>query len=111
MTAYIAPGAYQLLPLKERILESVADEFGIQPDKLKSVTRITEIVRAREVCWLVMNREGFNKSEIARFFDKHHTTVMHGLRQIEGECEVDGDLSNIVSRVLRKIQSYTLKDG
>ena len=89
-------------------LETYAERTGIPVSVIKSKTRKTETVVARQVYWFYLKSQGFGYSQIARIFEMNHSTVVHGIKKIEGFISVN---EPYVGRYLDiiKVNNYKLK--
>jgi chromosomal replication initiator protein len=66
------------------LLEVVAEEGGIAVSDIINKGRKTEFVRARYVAmFLLKEYYGLSASEIARKLNRDHTSVLHGLKQMQ----------------------------
>lgn len=68
---------------KERMLEILCGR-GITIEELKVDKREKPYVRARwEIYWMLLNEFGWSRARIGKYFNKDHTTVLHGIKQWE----------------------------
>lgn len=78
-----APEEKKITPRK--IIESVARDYDLPADSLKSRTRISRVVRARQIS-MFLCREMTDLSLVMigkRFGGRDHSTVLHSVRKIE----------------------------
>jgi chromosomal replication initiator protein len=69
------------VPLVTRL---VAAETGVSVEAIRSISRRTHHVRARQIVMFVLrNQWGASLPKIGRFLGRDHTTVLHGVRQVE----------------------------
>ena len=76
----------------EIILETISDNYNISESLIKSKSRKDEIVKARHAYFYIaykISRKGL--AEIGRLVNRDHTTVIHGIRKIEGEIDIYQD--------------------
>lgn len=59
----------------------VSDLTGVSVKDLKSKRRTDRIARARFLIWFIAHREGMSLMQIARAFDRDHTTILHGIQR------------------------------
>jgi chromosomal replication initiation ATPase DnaA len=52
-------------------------------EEFKSPARIRDVSWPRQDFMLAAHRKGYSLSEIGRFLNRDHTTVLHGIRQAE----------------------------
>jgi chromosomal replication initiation ATPase DnaA len=67
------------------IIETVCTHFGCKPDQLRTPRRDRELVEPRMFAMMYLkeyNRLSLEK--IGRLFNRHHATVLHGIR-VAGE--------------------------
>lgn len=76
-----------------RIKEVVAGYYDIPLNSINSGRRSRAVARPRQVA-MYLARELTLKSlpDIGRIFNRDHTTVIHGCRQIERLKMIDGDI-------------------
>ena len=66
------------------LVELVAAKHGITTKELMSPTRKKNIVEARqEAMYRIKVSTGYSILEIARFFNKDHTTILHAISKYE----------------------------
>ena len=87
-------------PTLERIQEAVCAAHGISRDELLSPKRSPRIARARQLAmYLARELTGLSLSEIARAFDRDHTTVLHAIRAVGGRLEPGSETSAALHKV------------
>ena len=88
-----------------RIKKICAEVLGVSRLDLESSRRPKCIVTPRHLTWF-MCKEFSNRSypEIGRAFGgKDHTTVMHGVKQIEIKLQIDPDIQVMVGKLRRRL--------
>ena len=70
-------------------IKTYARKLGIPVSAIYSKSRKTEVVTARQVYWRLMLNNGFSYSEIGRFFNKNHATIIHGISKINDFISVN----------------------
>lgn len=66
----------------------ISDTMRIRWEIVAEVSRKPETILARQMYYYFMNKRlGYSLSAIAREFDKHHTTVMFGVRAVTERLE------------------------
>jgi chromosomal replication initiator protein len=98
----------QILPNQERritidsIVKAVAERFSLQPAQLKQKTNAHEISHPRQVAmYLCKELTTASLPEIGRHFGgKHHTTVLHSVRKVDGQRHTDPDLNRLIHSLL-----------
>ncbi len=63
------------------ISAEVCAQTGLSEADLFSMSRRKDICRARDVVWLVAQREGWSLTDIARTFGRDHTSVLAGINR------------------------------
>ena len=77
----------------ERVLAAVAAEFGIDVEMLHSRTRRQPIATARQVAiYILRNTTDLTLTEIGDLVGRHHATVIHAIRSMEGRRRYERDL-------------------
>jgi chromosomal replication initiation ATPase DnaA len=72
------------------IVEQVAAQFGLDPARILSARRDRVTVRARWVVMQVARARGLSLAKIGAALGMDHTSVMHGLAQVEALLAQDG---------------------
>jgi chromosomal replication initiation ATPase DnaA len=80
---WTAPRAAQRLRMS-LIIQAVCDETGVPDHEILGRGRVKEIARARQYAMWKCRQQGYSFPEIARVFDRDHTTIVHGCRVIDG---------------------------
>jgi chromosomal replication initiation ATPase DnaA len=67
-----------------RILAEVSEETGISVAAMKGPSRYRIIVYPRqEAIWRMVQEDRWTWAQIARFFNRDHTTIIFAFRQVE----------------------------
>ena len=75
---------YGLTKLFHRMAVESAKKHGIQSSVIFGRGRRSRAVLARqEAFWRAYNETGASLTEIGRFWDRDHTTILHGIRRHE----------------------------
>ncbi|MCM1541153.1 MAG: chromosomal replication initiator protein DnaA [Blautia sp.] len=87
------------------IINVVAEHFGVKPEDITSKRRNSEFVQPRQVVMYLCSKYTNNSlSNIGKILGKKdHTTVIHGIRKITTELEINEELKNKVEIITRKI--------
>jgi chromosomal replication initiation ATPase DnaA len=72
---------------REQALRIGAEIYEIPYDDANSRWRTPRAARARWYAWQLLREDGWTLDRIAKAFEIHHTSVMHGLRRIEEELK------------------------
>lgn len=63
--------------------------FGITKEELLSKSHKRDFVRARYICmFIVRQRTDLGLIQIGKFFNRDHTSILHGIRRIENDLSV-----------------------
>ena len=97
-----------IMPAQERrisiesVIKAVAERYSLQPAQLKQKTNAHEIARPRQLAmYLVKELTTASLPEIGRAFGgKHHTTVLHSIRRVEGLRSTDPDINRLVHSLI-----------
>ena len=74
----------------EEIVEKSAKCYHLKEEDIMGNKRTKNIARARQVVmYLLREIMGYSVLKIAKYLDKHHTTVMYGIKEIETAIEED----------------------
>lgn len=70
-------------PRKLRVAKYVvAEVYKVAIDDLDGSRGEAELCLARHVAWWIANSLGVNKSQIGRFSNRDHTTVINGIKRV-----------------------------
>ena len=98
-----APREKKVTPRK--IMDAVAGEYDIPTESLKAKTRISRVVRARQIS-MFLCREMTDLSLVMigkKFGGRDHSTVLHSVRKIEALAGEDHILSGRIDDIRKKI--------
>ena len=98
-----APREKKITPRK--IMDAVAGEYDIPAESLKAKTRISRVVRARQIS-MFLCREMTDLSLVMigeKFGGRDHSTVLHSVRKIESLAGEDPVLSGRIDDLRKKI--------
>jgi len=88
-----------------KILDKTAKQYGLEVEELRSKSRVSNIKTARQVAMFLLSKElGMSTNKIASEVGvKDHTTVMHGVKKIEGDIKKDFQLREEIEAIKEKI--------
>ena len=90
----------------ESIVLVVGTHYGITREQLKGKRRTNSVALPRQVAMYLMRRQTtLSLSEIGRFFDRDHTTVIHACEKIERLRAADRQMRDNVERLAETVQS------
>jgi chromosomal replication initiator protein len=88
------------------ILEETAVYFGLGPGDLMSKSRSRPLTTARHVAmYLLRELTGLSLIKIGEHFNRDHTTVLHGIKKIEGLMPARGSTYRQVQELTKKIRA------
>jgi len=95
----------------EEIQTAVAKKYNVSIAQILSSERTQSIVTPRQLSMYIA-RKFTTKSlpEIAKFFDKTHATIIHGVRNIEKRLDVEEELKATLAEILSEF-GYKLSDN
>ena len=95
----------------EEIQNTVAKKYNVSLAQILSSERTQSIVTPRQLSMYIA-RKFTTKSlpEIAKFFDKTHATIIHGVKNIEKRLDVEEDLKSTLAEILSEF-GYKLSDN
>jgi chromosomal replication initiator protein len=94
-----APGP-AVAPTLPEIQDAVCTASAISRAELLSPGRSPRVAHARQLAmYLARELTGMSLAEIARGFDRDHTTVLHAIRAVAGRLEPGSDTTATVHRV------------
>ncbi len=90
----------------EMIQKSVADFFKLKLSDLKSRNNSKSIAKPRQIAmYLCKQLTKASLPEIGRSFGgKHHSTVIHSVRKVEGLRAQDGDFNSLINSLLESFR-------
>ncbi|MBE7062624.1 MAG: chromosomal replication initiator protein DnaA [Clostridia bacterium] len=102
MKSYQAKGGPAVTP--EEIVEKTAKFYHIKEEEIMGNKRTKNIARARQVAMYLMREIlGYSHLKIAKYLDKHHTTVMYGIGEIETSISEDTTFRMEISTLKKDI--------
>ena len=89
----------------KQVVEKVAKYYGLSVSELKSKSRVSNIMVARQVAMLLLSKElGLSTTKIATEVGvKDHTTVMHGIKKINNSLKLNFILRDQIEEIKEKI--------
>ncbi len=88
----------------ERIQRAVCDVLHLSRADMRSPRRAPNLVRGRQLAmYVARNRTDLSLAEIARGFDRDHSTVLHSIRRVERDLEPGSDIHRALERVHQKL--------
>lgn len=77
----------------DSILTKVSEALSVDKDLLLGDERSRSTSDARMICYMLLfnNVNYISKSQIGRIFNRHHSTIIHGLEQAKSLLETDRD--------------------
>jgi chromosomal replication initiator protein len=95
-----AESARAAAPTLEQIQSAVCEVSDLRREDLLSSRRSTKVAHARQLAmYLARELTPLSLSEIARGFDRDHTTVIHALRAVESRLEPGSETAERIHRV------------
>lgn len=88
-----------------QVIERVAKFYQMTPKEMCSKSRVAHIKNARQVAMYLLSKElSMSTPKIALEVGvKDHTTVMHGIRKIEGDLKLNFTLRDQIAAIREKI--------
>lgn len=66
-----------------KITAAVAEKHNMTPAQMRGPQRIPEYCAARFEAWKLAREMGYSLPSIARYFNRDHSTIIHGLRRVQ----------------------------
>ena len=86
------------------IQHEVAETFGLTVSDLIARNNSRDIAHPRQIAmYLCKKLTKSTLSEIGRAFNKHHTTVMHGIAKIQRNMTIDPELNTQLDSLIQKV--------
>ncbi len=88
----------------ERIQAAVCDVLHLSLADMRSPRRVPSLVRGRQLAmYVARNQTDLSLAEIARGFDRDHSTVLHSIRRVERELEPGSDIHRALERIHERL--------
>jgi chromosomal replication initiator protein len=99
------PGAATEVASFDRIVQAVADRYGLRPGDLSGKRRLREIARARQVALLLGRRLTSHSLDAlgGMIGGRDHSTVLYSIRQAEARLKKDKDLARELSELTQQV--------
>ena len=95
----------------EEIQTAVAKKFNISIAQILSAERTQSIVTPRQLSMYIARKYTMKSlPEIAKYFDKTHATIIHGVKNIEKRLDVEQDLKVTLAEIISEF-GYKLSDN
>ncbi len=96
----------RLAPSVLAIQEASCSVIGVNRDHMLSSSRTARVVRARQLA-MYLSREltGLSLAQIAREFNRDHSTVLHAIRAVSARLEPESEISEQLQRAQGLLQS------
>ncbi|MGH7724759.1 MAG: chromosomal replication initiator protein DnaA [Candidatus Eiseniibacteriota bacterium] len=89
----------------DSIANLVAQHYGITREQLRGKRRTNSVALPRQIAMYLMRRQTtLSLSEIGRFFDRDHTTVIHACDKIERLRGSDRPMRDTVEQLAERVQ-------
>lgn len=93
-------------PMPCEVLKAVCARFRITRARLEGRDQGPSIAPARQLAMYLMIYEcGLSKKDVGRRFERDHTTVLHGVRQISKRIQADIEVRETVEELTRQLRS------
>ena len=84
----------------DMIVEATAEYYNINPDVIFSKSRVRDVADARQIImYLSQKLTNLSSSAIGQKLNRTHTTVLHGIQQVEDRVSFTKDLAPAVSAI------------
>lgn len=88
----------------ERIQLAVCDVLHLSPADMRSARRQPNLVRGRQLAmYVARNQTDLSLAQIARGFDRDHSTVLSSIRRVEKDLEPGGDVHRALERIHERL--------
>lgn len=87
-----------------RVIDMVAETFGVTNASIRGISREARFVEARHVAGhLLMRKLGYSSPQAGRVLgDRDHTTILHGLKKLDERCEADP----LFAQLIRTLENW-----
>lgn len=88
-----------------KVVSELSDDFGIEPEVLRSADRSWAVSRARTlVGYVTVRRKGYSLGEVARYFGRDPATVSTLIGRLSDRMQEDADLRREIDRLSKKVE-------
>jgi len=88
----------------ERIQRAVCDVLRLSLEDMRSPRRAPNLVRGRQLAmYVARNQTDLSLAEIARGFDRDHSTVIHSIRRVERDLEPGSDIHKALELIHERV--------
>ncbi len=88
----------------DSVFETVSKKYSIPVEEIKGKKRTKELSNARHITiYILRNITNMSLSDIGRYFNMHHTSVMSACERISEEIKIDPLLEHNISVMIREI--------
>jgi chromosomal replication initiation ATPase DnaA len=91
------------LPL-EKIKTAVSKVFDTTPELIDSDTRYQPHALARQICYYYA-MTGRSYVSVAEKFNKHHGSIMHGVKKIRSLCDDDWQIKAYLCEIEKELEA------
>lgn len=103
MKNYESGGIDSISP--EIIVDACAKYYNLRKEDIMSNKRTKDIAKVRQiVMYLLRELMGMSQPKIGKFLDKHHSTVIYGINEVESELENDVSLKFEIDTLIKDIK-------
>ncbi|GMR19283.1 MAG: chromosomal replication initiator protein DnaA [Patescibacteria group bacterium] len=83
----------------DKVIQTVCQRFSVKPEDIRSPRRAKEIVRPRQItAYLLRSMGSLSLQKIGDLLGgRDHSTILHGIKKIEGEVEENPTLRNQIN--------------
>jgi chromosomal replication initiation ATPase DnaA len=85
--------------------EAAAQVFGVTVEQISGNLKLKPVSQARQAAiWAAFHLTGQHLSEVARNFNRDHTTILYSVHMCERLCGINGDFADKVDAVRRALR-------
>lgn len=98
----------QLIGLEQMICTAAS----VKPESLKSPSKARKLADARHVLWCIAYEQlGLTYAELATYYDRDYTAVMHGVKRMTGTPLIKTLLMNLRTKNPELLQPVSRETG
>jgi len=107
MNYWIIPGVTTKRELEaDTIINVVSRVTGIKAVDIKGRQRIQDVVDARYLCFYILRRKtNLSHKKIGAIFNKHHSTVIHGVATINDLRCIDKAIKRLLIKITDGVEN------
>ena len=95
--------------ITNQMMKVICTSTLIDWDQLKGKCRKRELNDVRQIAmWIIRKGTSMSFYDVGKVFNRHHATVLHAVKNVEGLIQTDNKYRAIVAQIINQIDSQSL---